>query len=119
MKEKSEKHEKYLEKLHNMNQKGKNNRNWKGGYVINGDGYKMIKQKGHPRANKDDYVFEHIIIMEKYIGRYLTDSEEVHHINEIKTDNRPENLTLFTNHSEHMIFNHNMRRWLKSVPLTQ
>ena len=43
---------------------------------------------------------EHIKIMEEHIGRKVNSNEVVHHINEIKTDNRIENLQLMTR-SEH------------------
>lgn len=39
--------------------------------------------------------------MEQKLGRLLKEHEVVHHINEVKTDNRPENLEL-TNLSLHM-----------------
>ena len=100
---KSEKQKKHLEKL-NKNQKGKNNRNWKGGVIVNGEGYIMLRQPYHPRANKYGYVFEHILVMEKVLGRFLIDNEVIHHINGIKEDNKIENLHLFNNHSEHMKF---------------
>ena len=44
---------------------------------------------------------EHILVMEALLGRHLYDHECVHHINEIKSDNRKENLQLMTK-SEHM-----------------
>lgn len=57
----------------------------------------MIFQKGHPRAagSRGNYVFEHIVAMEKYLGRYLDITENVHHKNGVKDDNRIENLELW------------------------
>ncbi len=44
----------------------------------------------------DKPIKEHIKIMEDHIGRKLEKDEIVHHINEIRTDNRIENLKLMT-----------------------
>lgn len=45
-------------------------------------------------------VKQHRYIVEQQIGRSLTQDEDVHHLNGVKTDNRPENLQLLT-HGEH------------------
>lgn len=68
---------------------------WRGGRFTTATGYVMVMQHGHPNANKSGYVFEHRIVMERFLGRRLLRNETVHHINGVCDDNRPENLELW------------------------
>jgi hypothetical protein len=45
-------------------------------------------------------------VMEQMIGRPLLQNEVVHHRNENKLDNRPENLALYSNAGTHVMENH-------------
>ena len=85
---------------------GENNHQWKGGRIKK-EGYIMINNRSHPQA-QNGYVFEHRLIMENHLGRYLESGEVVHHINGIKNDNRIENLKVMNN-IEHLIFHRKLR----------
>ena len=71
---------------------GEKHPNWKGGIYYQQD-YIMINGE-----------WQHRKVMEDKIGRKLLSTERVHHINGRKNDNRPENLRLFLNDSEHIKF---------------
>ncbi len=75
---------------------GPSNGHWRGGRTRHKRGYMMVLSPGHPRADKARYVFEHVLVMEEMLGRYLLAGENVHHRNGVKDDNRPENLELWT-----------------------
>lgn len=81
--------------------KGENHPGWKGGRIEKGDGRVGIHKPNHPRADNQGYVYEHTLVMEDKIGRLPQYEEQVHHINLDKKDNRPENLILVKDRSEH------------------
>lgn len=60
-----------------------------------GFGYILVYKPDHPNAVRK-FVREHRLVMEDKIGRYLTNDEIVHHINNDPSDNRLENLELAT-----------------------
>lgn len=66
-----------------------NGTNKKNGYWYE-NGYKVLYVDG------DNSIKEHIKVMEDFLGRKLLKNEVIHHINEIRDDNRLENLKLMT-----------------------
>ena len=74
---------------------------WKGGIKHHVEGYIEIYSPDHPNKTKCGYVFQHRLVIERSIGRYLLPEERVHHINGKKDDNRLRNLKLLSNESEH------------------
>lgn len=82
----------------NLKNSGENNSKWKGGRNYTGRGYVKIYCKNHPstKGKRNPYVLEHRLVMEKYLGRYLTSKEIIHHKNGIKDDNRIQNLELIS-----------------------
>jgi hypothetical protein len=64
------------------------------GYLVEADYTRRMRNGAPPSRGV------HIRIAEEKIGRALIDGEHVHHLNGIKSDNRPENLLVLTS-SQH------------------
>lgn len=78
---------------------------WKGGRVTK-HGYIYVRvYPEHPfhdaMTNNMGYIAEHRLVMAEHLGRPLKRTEVVHHKNSDKTDNRIENLELYTSFEEH------------------
>jgi len=75
-------------------------------------GYISVYCPDHPNQY-GGRVREHILVVEKEIGRYIRKGEIVHHINYIEDDNRPENLILCRNTVEHCAIHKKTRFLIK------
>lgn len=65
-----------------------------GKLMLTPKGYLIRYEPENPMATKQGMVLEHRRVMGEHLGRPLTPDEIVHHRNEIKDDNRIENLEL-------------------------
>ncbi len=85
--------------------RGPDSPRWKGGTTMMA-GYKRVACHGHPRANRDGYVLEHILIAEKALGKPLPAGCEVHHAAG-KGDNSK--LVICQDHAYHALLHRRMR----------
>ncbi len=94
-------HPKSAETIERIRTGGRGNKNHFQGGLRPHDGYVLAYSPAHPYRDKNNCVRQHRLVMEYHLGRYLLPSEVVHHKNEIKNDNRFENLELFASNGEH------------------
>jgi len=67
-----------------------------GSKTINANGYVVFYEPEHPNSTLGGNILEHRKIMAQHLGRPLSDTEQVHHKNGIRHDNRIENLELWS-----------------------
>lgn len=110
---KGNKHSKEVKRKMSEIAKGKykreKNPNWGGGKYKDKDSYILVLCPTHPYCDSKGYVREHRLKVEAHIGRVLLPTEIVHHIGD-KTDNRIENLMLFSNQSEHIKYHRRLNK---------
>lgn len=72
------------------------------------NGYMVIFKPDHHLAMRNGYVYVHRMVMEEKLGRRLEDGEDVHHKDENRKNNAPDNLELKP-HDQHAS-DHNRKR---------
>jgi len=87
-----------LESINNykFSKTGEKNPRYIKGKFITKSGHILILKHNHPNKNCNNYVYEHKIIMENYLGRLLYENEVIHHIDGDPGNNKIENLFLTT-----------------------
>lgn len=81
---------------------------WKGGTAFHTEGYRLLKQHDHPRAHSSGYVFEHIAIAERALGKPLPEGAVVHHINGVRHENHNANLVICQDQAYHKLLHRRM-----------
>ena len=71
--------------------------------MIGKRGYILTMAKGHPRATRDGYVSEHVLVAEKAIGRLLESNHPIHHVDGDTANNCNDNLVICENQAYHKL----------------
>lgn len=90
--------------LRRPTQSGPANPNWRGGRTVTPDGYVLIRVgTAHHLADVRGYAYEHHLVAEESLGRRLEADELVHHRDENKQNNAPDNLLVCRGNAEHFV----------------
>lgn len=73
------------------------------GRSIDLDGYALVKAPdNHPYARENGRMYEHRLVLESKLGRYLLPDEVVDHIDGLHLHNDPSNLRAFASNADHL-----------------
>lgn len=73
------------------------------GRMLDKRGYVLAMAKGHPRANRDGYVWEHVLVAERALGRHVASECPVHHADGNPANNDPHNLVVCPDQRYHKL----------------
>ncbi len=83
------------------------------GQIIGKRGYIWTIEKGHPRANRDGYVSEHVLVAERAIGRFLEPSHPIHHFDGNPANNHNGNLVICEDQAYHKLLHQRQTAFAK------
>lgn len=90
--------------------------NWKGERIKTIEARIKVMRKSHPGADRGGYVFEHILVAEKALGRHLPKDAVIHHINGDTLDNSNGNLVIYQDGKFHKLLHRRARAVQAGAP---
>jgi len=90
---------------------GPENGRWKGGRAVDEMGYVLILNRDHPHARSNGYVREHILIVEKALGKPLPPIAQVHHFDGIRGNNDQGNHVICQDDAYHKLLHQRTRAY--------
>ncbi|WP_419663264.1 uncharacterized protein Dvar_36510 [Desulfosarcina variabilis str. Montpellier] len=78
---------------------------------LHSNGYIQLYRPAYNRASNGVYVFEHIIIAEKVLGKPLPDGAVVHHVDGDRKNNSPNNLVICQDQGYHLLLHQRQRAY--------
>ncbi len=82
--------------------KAERNNNWRGGRTVT-NGYISVRTPGHHRADDRGYVSEHVLVVERAMGKPLRKTADIHHVDGNRKNNVATNLVVCQDHAYHML----------------
>ena len=76
---------------------------------INRNGYWYLMVPGHPKARTQGYVKVSRLVAEKSLGKILPEGAEVHHVDEDKQNDAPNNLVICQDRAYHFLLHQRKR----------
>lgn len=105
----SEKHVQNILRVHNAERlsrgarHGDMNHSYRFGRCVDLDGYALVSAPAdHPHRRQTGLMFEHRLVAEQSLGRYLRPEEVVDHIDGLHLHNAPSNLRVFPSNRDHL-----------------